>query len=528
MGRAYLEAPSADAGRAVRPAAGPVEWHLVHRERLRGEDGRAHPFSRPIGDALLERFGNPASRPKSGPRRVDLIRDTGETIVNLRKTLCYVCGLLLILAAVFTLAVPPAGAFPPVERLVLENGLVVLYAEDRSLPIVTLRLVVDAGSWRDPKGREGLANLTAESLPNGTTNRSFAAVNDELDFTGASLGTDCDKDASTLTMRVLKKDLAAGLDLFTDVLLNPSFPEDEIRREKVNVMGAIRSDEDTPTDVAEKAFDGALYAGSPYAHPSEGTEASVAALTREDVAGFHRSFYRPGISILVVSGEVSPEELKAVVLPKFVSWPKGEIPDTVFKAAYAREGGTVAVNRPVPQASLVLGHQGVERRDPDYYALSVMNAILGGSGFGSRLVRSIRIDRGLAYAVDSFFYARKRAGSFQIDLQTKNESVAEAVELARKDMDRMRTEPVSPEELGVARNYLIGSFPQRYDTQQKLVIFLGQVESVGLGLDYPGKYAGLIGSVTAEDVQRVAKKYLHPEKLIVTVVGDVDKTGLKP
>lgn len=423
---------------------------------------------------------------------------------------------------------PAAGAFPKVDRQVLDNGLVVLYSEDHSLPVVTLRLLVDAGSWRDPEGRQGLANLTTESLLHGTTTRSFSDVNEALDFMGASLSTGCDKDSASVAMRLLKKDLATGIDLFTDVVRNPSFPADEVDREKVNIVGMIRSREDVPTEVAEKTFEETLYAKNPYGHPPEGTEASVSALTREDVAGFHRSFYQPGISILVVCGDVTADELRGMVLPKFASWPKAEVPKTAFQAAYAKEGGMVTVNRPVPQASLVLGHEGVPRNDPDYYTLTVMNAVLGGSGFGSRLVKSIRIDRGLAYDVDSFFYSRKRAGAFQIDLQTKTESVSEAIDLARKDMERMREQPVSAEELDVARKYLIGSFPQRYDTQQKLAVFLSQVEYIGLGLDYPDKYPSLVEAVTPEVVQRVAKKYLHPDKLIVTVVGDIEKTGLKP
>ena len=185
------------------------------------------------------------------------------------------------------------------------------------------------------------------------------------------------------------------------------------------------------------------------------------------------------------------------------------------------------IDRGITQANIILGHAGVSRDNPDYYALTVMNYILGGGGFSSRLVRKIRNKRGLAYSVASFFDPGKYPGSFQIVLQTKNSSAREAISLSLQEMERIRKELVSEKELEGAKKYLIGSFPMRLDTQGKLANFLTQVEYYGLGPDYPEKYPSLIRSITREEVLRVAKKYLHPKNTILVVVANLKEAGME-
>jgi zinc protease len=193
---------------------------------------------------------------------------------------------------------------------------------------------------------------------------------------------------------------------------------------------------------------------------------------------------------------------------------------------FAKEKKTVKIDRAITQANIILGHSGVNRENPDYYALTVMNYILGGGGFASRLVEEIRNKRGLAYSVVSFFDPGKYPGSFQIVLQTKNSSAQQAISLSLQEMERIRKEQVSEKELEGAKKYLIGSFPLRLDTQGKLANFLTQVEYYGLGWDYPEKYPSLIRSVTREEVNRVAKKYLQPENYILVVVANLKEAGM--
>jgi zinc protease len=417
-------------------------------------------------------------------------------------------------------------AMPPVQRTVLHNGLVLLVSEEHSLPFVTLQLLIDSGSSKDPSGEEGLSHLTAKALLLGTSKRTVNAINEELDFMGASLSSSSGRDYATLNLRILKKDLDKGLDLFMDVLTQPTFPEEEIKREVEKTLAAIQSEEDQPEEVAEKAFQKTLFLNSPYAHPVEGTKESVPKLTKEWVNRFYRSYYHSNNAILTVVGDTTEDEMKSKLLPFLTKWPTPKTPRIPFITTFEKEQKTVKINRPITQANIILGHYGVSRDNPDYYALTVMNYILGGGGFSSRLVEEIRNKRGLAYSVASFFDPGKYPGSFQIALQTKNSSAREAIALSLQQMERIRKEVVSEKELEEAKKYLIGSFPMRLNTQGKLVNFLTQVEYYGLGLNYPEKYPSLIRSVTREDILRVAKRYLHPEDYILVVVANLKEAGM--
>ena len=418
-------------------------------------------------------------------------------------------------------------AMPPIQRMVLPNKIVLLISEEHSLPFMTMQLLVDSGSQKDPSGKEGLARLVAKGLLLGSSQRTVMAINEELDFMGASLNTSCSRDYATVNLRVLKKDLDRGLDLFLESLTQPTFPEGEVRREVEKTLAAIQAAEDQPEEVAEKEFQKDLFLASPYGHPVEGTKESVPRITREAIVQFYRNYYHPNNSILVVVGDITLEEVRAKLLPRLAKWPMGKVPGMAFKSEFARGPKTVKIDRAITQANIILGHGGVSRENPDFYALTVMNYILGGGGFSSRLMETIRNKRGLAYSVASFFDPHKYPGSFQVVLQTKNDSAREAISLSLQQMQRIRQEMVSEEELEGAKKYLIGSFPMRLDTQGKLTNFLTQVEYYGLGLDYPEKYPGLIRSVTRGEVLRVAKAYLTPEDYILVVVANLKEAGME-
>jgi zinc protease len=253
---------------------------------------------------------------------------------------------------------------------------------------------------------------------------------------------------------------------------------------------------------------------------------SLPRLTRETITRFYRTHYHPDNAILTIVGDLSMDELKGKFLPRLATWPIGKVPQESFKSTFEKGHKIVKIDRPITQANIVLGHQGVSRNNPDYYALTVMNYILGGGGFVSRLVEEIRIKRGLAYAVHSFFDPGKYPGSFQIVLQTKNASAREAVSLSLREMERIQTELVLEKELEGAKKYLIGSFPMRLDTQAKLANFLSQVEYYGLGRDYPEKYPSLINAVSRKEVLRVAKTYLRPKNTILVVVANLKEAGM--
>jgi zinc protease len=420
-----------------------------------------------------------------------------------------------------------AWAMSPVQRLVLPNQLVLLVSEEHSLPFVTLQVLIDAGSWRDPPGEEGLASLTAKGLLLGTSTHTATAMQEELDFMGASLNAAARKDYATLNLQVLKKDLDRGLELLMEVLTQPIFPDDEVHREVEKTLATIQAEEDQPEEVAEKAFQQALFPANPYGHPVEGTPASLAKLTRTAIERFYRSYYHPNNVILAMVGDSTAEEIRTKLSARLSAWPMGEIPAATFGSGFASGPKTVTIDRDLAQAHLILGHIGISRENPDFEALSVMNYILGGGGFASRLVQEIRDKRGLAYSVASVFEAGKLTGTFQIVLQTKDTSAQEAMSLALQQMERMRTELVPEDELEAAKKALIGSFPRRLATQAQLATFFTGAEYYGLGLDYPARYAALIGSITSQDVQRVAQTYLHPQHSIRVIVANLRAASMQ-
>jgi zinc protease len=439
-------------------------------------------------------------------------------------------GLFFITLFIFswlTVLPDPVRARPPVQRSVLPNGLILLTSEDHSLPTVTLQLLINSGSRRDPAGQEGLAYMTAKGLLLGTAKRSAMEVNEELDFMGASLSSFSGRDYATVSLRILKKDLDKGLDLFIESVTQPAFPEDEIRREVKKTLAAIQSAEDQPGEVAEKQFERTLFSKSPYAHPVEGTKESLPRLKREDLVQFFKTYYHSNNAILTVVGDITPEEIKTRILPRLEKWQASEIPKESFKVEFGKGPQTIKIDRAITQANIILGHEGVSRDNPDFYTLTVMNYILGGGGFASRLTEEIRNKRGLAYDVGSFFDPKKHPGSFQVTLQTKNSSAREAISLSIEQMERIRREPVSVKELEGAQKYLVGSFPMRFDTQSKLVNFLSQVEYYGLGLDYPERYPSIIRAITREEILRVARAYLHPEQFILVIVANLKEAGME-
>lgn len=418
-----------------------------------------------------------------------------------------------------------AGLLP--QRSVLENGLVLLTSEQRALPMVTFSLLVEAGSRYDPQGREGLAYLTARLLTYGTRERTALQISETLDFIGASLNAGSGEELATVSLTLLKKDLDTGLGLLAEVLTESVFLSDEIERRKQSVIASIKAKREDPGDIAQSKFLEALFPQSPYGRPVEGTEDSVKAIERSNLVEFYERFYRPNRAILAVVGDISHQEMVDRLAKAFQSWQKRTSAKESPPSSSPGPANSIRINKDLTQANIIIGHEGVPRGHPDYYPIQVMNYILGGGGFSSRLMDSIRNERGLAYSVYSQFDAEKHVGTFQVTMQTKNETAEEAVRIAMEEIRRIREQGVSEEELKDAKDYLVGSFPLRLDTNRRVANFLARAEFFELGPDYPDRYPELIGRITREDILRVAKRYLQPEKLIVVVVGNQERIKIK-
>jgi len=417
----------------------------------------------------------------------------------------------------------PGSADPRVnaQRRVLPNGAVLLVSEQRNLPIVIVQVLLDAGARRDPEGKAGLADLTADLLTEGTKRRSAAQISETADFLGASIGAGAEADYAMMSLSVLAEHLDEGLDLLTDVLLHPSFPEAEVVRRRESTLAGLKASEDNPGYVAQRAFIQTLFRNQPYGHLVSGTPETVRRLARPDVVGFYQANYRPQRSIIAVVGDVSVADIEARLTAALRDWQPGGAGPFVFPEAPPVPPVVDTIAKPITQANIVLGQRGISRDNPDYYAVTVMNFILGGGGFTSRLLEDIRTKAGLAYSVSSGFSVNKAPGSFQVTMQTKTASTADAIQRTCSTIEGMRADLVSDEELSGAKQYLTGSFPLRLDSNSKLAGFLVQTEFYNLGLDYADTYAARINAVTREDVLRVARQYLHPQEMLLVVVGDL-------
>ena len=435
------------------------------------------------------------------------------------KKFLVICLVIMMAAPAVAQKAAPAKVLG--ERHQLPNGLVWLFSEQRSLPLVRVNLLIKGGELCDPPDKAGLANLTALLLTQGTKKRSASEIAREVDFLGARLGASGSDDYTSVGLTVLKKGLEPGLDLFQDILLNPAFDKDEIKRKVSQLQASFQTDQDEPGIVASRAFHRRLFGSHPYAHPPKGTPAGLKAIERQDLVDFHQKYYRPNNAILTIVGDLSFEEAQAWVTKIFGDWkaepvslPEVPPPPGVSAAE------TIVIDKDITQANIIWGQLGLARDNPDFYALQVLNYILGGGGFSSRLLTNIREKRGLVYSAGSSFDAGLEPGAFAISLETKNSSAQEAVTQVIQEVEKIRTQPVSTDELEGAKSYLIGSFPSKMDSVAKRAALLAYVEFYGLGLDYPWRYPSLIKDLTPADIQKTAEKYLHPETYLLVVVGN--------
>jgi zinc protease len=435
--------------------------------------------------------------------------------------------LISVLLTVFCLLSVNAFALD-MKRKVLPNGLTVLQSENKNLPIVMATLMIKAGQRHEPAEKAGLANITSRLLAEGTKTRTPEAISDEIDFIGASIESSAASDFITVTLSVLKKDVDRGFELFSDILLNPSFPQTEIERIKERIKGIIRQREEDPAFLAGRAFRKEVFGAHPYGRVVEGTTDTIDRITRKDILKFYSDYFSPNNSILSVSGDLSGEELDLLITKYMGIWKDSDVPElTLPERDGERTRKVIKIDRDLTQANIVLGNPGIGRNNPDFYAVSVMNYIFGGGGFSSRLMKSVRAEKGLAYDVRSLFAAQKEAGHFQIVVQTKNESANVAIADIITQINSIRNEKVSDDELAEAKSYLTGSFPRRLDTNRKIADFFASAEFFNLGIDYVEKYPGYINVVTKDDVLRVAKKYLDPDNFILVVVADQKKAILE-
>lgn len=426
----------------------------------------------------------------------------------------------VVVVLVGLLVASPVAAAPLAHREVLPNGIVLLVAERPAVPIVAVRVLARAGAAFDPDDRRGLANLTGSVLTRGTAKHTGPEIDSAIEFVGGSLEAGAGRDSLTVSLSVQKKDLTLGLDLVSEVVLSPAFPQAEVTRKMSAIQAAIKRSEEDPGTVAARALSRLVFPGHAYGAPVEGTRESVARLTRDDVVKFYQEHVRPDTTVVAVVGAVTVDEARREISARFGSWTRpGAPPPSVAPAATPASPREEVITRELTQSTIMFGRQAIQQTDPDYFPLAVASYVLGG-GSASRLYARVRDEAGLAYAVYSWISPSRYGASFAVSAQTRTAEAQKVVAMVRAELARMAREPVAERELTLAKQYLIGSFPLRLDTSGKVADFLVGIEDRGLGLDYADRYKERIGRVTARDVQRVAAEYFPPGTFGLVIVGE--------
>ena len=421
----------------------------------------------------------------------------------------------------------PLNFVPPkVDRAVLENGMILYLLEDHDLPIFNITARIRTGAIYEPQEKAGLASLTGFVMRSGgTVSMPSDKMNEELEFMAVSVETAIDRESGSANLSALKKDIDKSLKIFADVLMNPAFPEDKIRMRKDEVVESIRRENDNPTQIAHREFRKIMYDSKhPYSRKVEGTLESIEKITRDDMVAFHKKYFHPNNIILGISGDFNKDEIIKKLNTVFAGWKKEGIQfPEVPKVDSRFEKAVFYAYKDINQANVIMGHLGIHRKSPDYFPVMIMNFILGGGSFTARIPGRIRSDEGLAYSAYSAFQTSRDIGVFFVSCQTKLESTSRAISIALEELEKIRKSPIDKEELTQAKETFMNQFVFRFTTSASIVGQKVDIEYEELPLNYLETYLGNVQAVTHEDIQQVARKYLHPDEIKILVVGDKDK-----
>ncbi|MBI1423579.1 MAG: insulinase family protein [Gammaproteobacteria bacterium] len=415
-----------------------------------------------------------------------------------------------------------------IETWQTANGAKVFYVPAPQLPMVDVRVVFNAGSARDGD-KPGLASMTNTLLDHGAGNWNTNQIVDRFDSVGAQFSTDSLRDMAVVSLRTLtdKDWFNTALDTMAVILQKPKFLKSELERERQRTLVALRNQQESPSDLADLAFYKALYQGQPYASPPLGTKESVSALTRQDVEAFYKKYYVASNAIVVIVGAVDKTEASAIANKLMLPMQKGEPAPVLPKVPDITEAKTVKQQHPSTQTTILVGQIGETRTDPDYFPLYVGNHILGGSGFGSRIVDEIREKRGLAYSSYSYFYPMEARGPFIMGLQTKNNQAKQALALLKKTVAKFIAEGPTPKEIDNAKKNITGGFPLRLDSNKEITEYVSMIGFYDLPLDYLKTFNARVESVTRAQIMDAFKRRVHPDRMITVMVGDLDTADSK-
>jgi zinc protease len=412
--------------------------------------------------------------------------------------------------------------FPPYEIRKMANGLQVVLVSHHEQPAVSVRMIVRAGSAQDPKGKMGVAMLTAALMDQGAGARTAEQIADSIDFVGGILGTGAGTDLTYINTVVMKDSLDLGLQLMADVVRRPTFAADEIERQRQQALSGLKVAAEDPDSLASQIIDRLIYGFHPYGLPGTGTAESLATLTRQDFVDFHRQFFVPNNALVAVVGDVSAAEAMAGLEKAFADWQPRDVP--IFKPTEPPQPTkrVIVIDRPdAVQTEIRVGQLGIPRRHGDFLAMDQAVKILGGEG-ANRLQQVLRSQRGLTYGASADLETYKAAGGIVAETDTRTEATAEVLRLTVDEFFRLQRERVYEGELEGAQAYLAGHFPLTIETPDAIATQVLNHLFYELPLEELQTYPDRVRSITPDDVQRVARSYIHPDRLSVVLVGNAN------
>lgn len=413
-----------------------------------------------------------------------------------------------------------AHAGPAIQHWSTENGLKVYFVPAKDIPMLDIRVTFAAGSARDGD-KAGIGSLTNSMLAQGADGLSADEIATAFENVGAQFSAGSRRDMAWLSLRSLSDPdfLQPALDVFAQILWDPDFPERDFERLKKQTLLSIKAEEAEPSSIAEKAFFAAVYGDHPYASPSIGTDSTVAALTREDLGAFYQQYYVARNGLLAMTGDIdrdTAEKLAEVLSSRLKA---GEVAAELPPVKPLSKAIEKRIPFPSKQAHVMVGQPGVERGNPDYYALYLGNHVLGGGGFTSRLVKEVRVARGYAYSVYSYFMPMEMPGPFLVGLQTRGSQVDDALKVVRDNLKDFIDAGAKSEEIKASRKNITGGFPLRIASNQNIVEYLALIGFYELPLGYLDNFTAKINEVSRKDIKAAFNKYLSPEKMVTIVVG---------
>ncbi len=433
-----------------------------------------------------------------------------------------------ILAAWLLLALPAQAI--EIQKVVSAKGVEAWLVQDPSLPIVALEFAARGGGLADPAGKEGLARLTAAMLDEGAGELDAQAFQERLAELSVGMSFEAGMESLSGGFRSRTATFDEAVGLMKLALTRPRFDPEPLARVRDSLVNEIRRNDRQPRNLSGRLFWELAFPGHPYARPRNGSEASLAAITAADMRGYLEGRLARGNLVIGVVGDITPARLAVALDGLFGDLPAAAAPVAVAEVAPATQGDVVVVERPGPQANITFGHAGLKRKDPDYFAATILAEILGG-GFGSRLTEEVREKRGLAYGIGVGLVPLEASALVLGSTATDNAKALETIDIIRREWARLAEAGPSPEEVESAKASVLGGFWLRLDSARRIAGMLVSVQLDDLGIDYPTRRASLIEQVTMEDLKRVARRLFDPKALSFVVVGTperVQPTRLAP